>query len=435
MRRRYASTELIDLCLWQSVARSDQADFQMTITQSEKLSTYVRGVVVLAALAILFIRMPPTFLKPAFWGEDALLFRDAYVGGWRSLWITVSGYLLTEGRVIAWLASFFPPITAPWIYAYTAHATLLFVAWLAMSPRLELPYKPILALALVCSPGATEVIGALINTQWTLSIGALLLMYFRPAQSPAIFVGECLLAVGVAIHGPFAIFLAPLYLARLAQVWRDELARRRMTILIALMSVGAALQSYYIMANAAALGTPPATQPHGEWLALEVLPYRFFDTIAPLNLVFLSESYAAVVLSVQVTVGLIILAIVAPHRRSKMALLLFACAILFSGMLKARFDLNTMVEFQHRYIYAGSVVTIWIIACFADAFPRFRFVPLAIAIAMLANGLRLSAGVTRETIFGATPPWSDYANRIGKEPLTIPTSPPGWSITLPGPSR
>jgi hypothetical protein len=162
------------------------------------------------SLAILFWRMPTTFTNPQFWGENAGFFFRAYSEHWHVLWTPVAGYLVWIQSFVAAAASFFPPAAAPSIYNYTAVLLTLATVWLSTSPRLDMPYKPLIAVAIAIVPMGFEELGTITNIQWVLPIGAFALLFMRAARSRITLAIEMAFAAAMAFSGPFSIFLAPL---------------------------------------------------------------------------------------------------------------------------------------------------------------------------------------------------------------------------------
>jgi hypothetical protein len=195
-------------------------------------SLAVRVATVLAALGILFWRTPTTFTNPQFWGEDILFFHGARTVGWASIATLIAGYLTSVQYLVAVLASYARAVVAPVIYNAAAVFLTLLVVWLVTSPRLDLPSKPLLALAVVVVPMGGEELGSLCNIQWVLPIGALAMLFMRASNSKAVLAGEAIYIGLMATSGPFSIFLAPMF------AWQTFVAetaaeRRRLILLTA----------------------------------------------------------------------------------------------------------------------------------------------------------------------------------------------------------
>jgi hypothetical protein len=203
----------------------------------------MRVAVVLAALAIIYLRTPTTFTNPQFWGEDVELFRSARFDGWSALSNTLAGYLVSAQFLVAVLASYVSPIAAPATYNYAAVFLTLAVVWLITSPRLHLPAKPLLALAVVVVPMGYEELGTITNIQWILPVGAFALLFMDAPRSPAVLFGEAVLLAMTSFSGPFSIFLTPMYVWQLIQA-QEPSQRRRLALLTAVAALGALTQMW-----------------------------------------------------------------------------------------------------------------------------------------------------------------------------------------------
>src|SRR4029077_15424766 len=126
---------------------------------------------VLAALLIIYVRMPENFTRPQFWAEDGVVFfRLAHAIGARGLLTPVACYFMTMPWLVALGAELFSPQWAPWIYNYAGAGLALFAVYLATTPTPDLPLKPLLALAIVTVPPGGEILGALANSMWLMPI-------------------------------------------------------------------------------------------------------------------------------------------------------------------------------------------------------------------------------------------------------------------------
>ncbi|MCX6952049.1 MAG: hypothetical protein NTV51_07765, partial [Verrucomicrobia bacterium] len=132
---------------------------------------------------ILVARRPELFLHPQFWAEDGtLFFAEGWTHGARTLLMPYAGYLHTAQRLVTLLALLFDPRWAPAIFVGGASALTLYVAARTQSSRL--PFRPqvAFALAVVLVPDAFEVLLFLVNIQWVLAGGLLLLLVSADAS-------------------------------------------------------------------------------------------------------------------------------------------------------------------------------------------------------------------------------------------------------------
>jgi hypothetical protein len=391
---------------------------------ASKRSPILRALVVTMALAVLYWRMPAVFVHPQFWAEDIGFFSESRLYGWASLSTIMVGYLTTIQIVVAMLASYFGVVAAPAIYNYTAILLTLTVVWLVISPRLDMPYKPLLALAVVIVPMGYEELGTLTNIQWILPIGAFAMLFMRAPASQVVLAGEAVFLFLIALSGPFSLFLTPLFLWRLFTA-SDAIERRRLIALSASVGAGALIQLLVIALHRDAALNPIAPAPYS-WTLWINLPFsRVMTTFGPVSGWFSGIGGVAIA-SIFIVAG-IVLACRTPYRTQKIFMLLFAGAIAFSGMYKFRAALESQLPAQ-RYFYVGSVFSLWFICCISGR-PYLR--SLLAGLAALAELLLLPvvAHTPRITQNLEWPVWSRYvASGI---PLIIPASPPGFFLGFP----
>lgn len=151
---------------------------------------------------------------------------------------------------------------------------------------------------------------------------------------------------------------------------------------------------------------------------LQVPFWGFAEIFYPLNLVFI-EKYGVVVclLAIPAVAALIWLQ---PYRIQKIATAIFSAAILYSGMLKFRADLTTMLISNYRYVFAGSFFFVWMLACFASSQPRWRLLTLFSISLALTSSVYFNFSVERVSV---PERWADYADAIGRRSITIPFAP------------
>lgn len=387
------------------------------------LALAVRVAVVLTALAIVYLRTPSTFTNPQFWGEDIELFRGARLDGWSALSTTLAGYLVSAQFLIAILASYVSPVAAPAIYNYAAVLLTLVVVWLITSPRLHMPAKPLLAIAVVIVPMGFEELGTLTNIQWILPIGAFVLLFMDAPRSPAVLFGETFLLGLMSFSGPFSIFLAPFYVWQLMEA-REKPQRRRLLLLTTIVALGGLTQLLMIFHHPDTMYQGPAV-PYSPTLWITMPFARMLTVFGPMSRLFTGLQGAVVGLLLLAAV--IALACRLPFRTQKIFMVLFATAIALGGMYKFRVDLAPQIA-ATRYFYVGSVFTLWFICC-AFSQTYLRFVAVAIVAATELMLLRVVANTPKTTDDLEWPMWAKYAS--SGLPVIIPTFPIGWFLDLP----
>jgi hypothetical protein len=382
----------------------------------------VRIATVVAALAILYLRMPTYFTNPQFWGEDILVFSRAYAFGWKSLAITGAGYFILVQALGATVASHFSAFAAPWIHTYFGLFLDLVVVLLVTSPRLDMPYKPLLALAVVIVPLGQEELGSLINVQWVLPIGAFAILFMRPG-SRIVLVFEAAFLGLMAFSGPFSIFLAPLYLWRLISA-HDKAERRRLLVLTAVVGFGAVVQFASIATNPeAAPAMTPVPYAQSIWITMPL--FRIMTTFRIQSPLLLNST--GVVIGITLFVAAIAVSCLKPYRTQKIFMLLLALGIAFSGMLKFRAALESQFGAQ-RYFYPGSVFSLWFLCC---AFGGF-YLRNALAASVALIELGLLPAVANTPLIADDLKWKVWAKYIDSGiPTITPTMPSGWFLSLP----
>lgn len=194
----------------------------------------------LLALAVVFsLRIPETLRNPQFWAEDGGFFKQAWLRP-ASLFVPFQGYHHLVPRLVAFAASFLDPAYAPAIYCYTAITLTLATMLLVMSDRLELPFRPLMALAVVAVAHDGEVFANMANVQWILAIGLLVVVLLKPGRTRWSLLADCCYLVLAALTGPFIVVVVPLFVVR---CWRARRSREESARLMALtlLAVAAAL--------------------------------------------------------------------------------------------------------------------------------------------------------------------------------------------------
>ena len=369
------------------------------------------------ALAVIFWRAPTTFTNPQFWAEDGVIFTAALTDGWASLGVTIAGYLMLAQSLTAVLASYFSPIFAPTIYNFTAVALTLQVVWLVTSPRLDLPAKPLLAIAVVIVPMGYEEIGTLCNIQWILPIGAFVMLFMRPSPSRVVLIGEAIFVGLTALSGPFSIFLAPLFLWRGLTTTGDD--QRRLLLLSAIVSAAAVIQMI-LMATHKAHGIIPVPY---DWTLWVNLPFRKIATnFGTANSLF--QGAPGVVAGAVLLVAALALSLLGPYRLQKLFMLYFGSAIAVAGMMKFRDALGGQQD-ATRYFYVAAVFSLWFLCCLSIRFRYWSFGAVATAQVLL---LQVIWDTPRNR---ADFEWKAWAAKISPgEDISIPIPPAGWFVTL-----
>jgi len=387
-------------------------------------SPAVRVAVLLVALAVLYIRMPGLFHHPQLWGEDNDFLYKSLADGWSSLPTVIAGWLAAVQFLVAILGSYFGPAPAPAIYTYAAFLMTLLVVWMVTSPRLDMPYKPLLGIAVVIVPMGYEELGTLTNIQWILPIGAFVLLFMHAAKSWTTLAAEALLVTLVAFSGAFCIFLSPLFLYKLFTE-RDGIERRRLALLSIIMCIGAITQAIVLALHPSVLNLVAPT-PYS-WTVWVNLPFtQFMTTFGPAASA-LFNGLSGAILGLILLSAAIVLACLRPYRQQKLFMLFFALAIAVAGMFKFRAALETQFS-SNRYFYVGGVFALWFICCLSDR----RYVRSAFAGLVVVAQLMLLPVVADTPRFAKDQEWPVWASYLSSGlPVIIPTTPAGFFLSLP----
>jgi hypothetical protein len=390
----------------------------------------IRLGVVVVALLVLFVRMPTNFTTPQFWGEDAPFFyQQALDNGWRSLDLPAAGYFTVLQRLIAIVSTYFPPAFAPTIMNYGAFALTLFIVWLATSPRFDIPFKQLNALAIVVVPMGFEVLGTAANTQWIAPIGVFILLFLRPHGSRLVLLCEVAFVAVIAFTGPCAIFLTPLA-AVLTLLETNRQARTRLLLLTAALSLGfLVIGGYVFVHRQEALNPPgiPVMQSSSDlWITLPLA--KLSGIFGPATTSLFSKT-AGLFPAIIVILLAGAFALRRPHRTLKLSMLFLGVTVMLSGMIKYRVSLPFLADGgSTRYFYAASVFSLWFICCAAGSRTARAVCVSVVALAELFCVFN-TWNTPRNSIDFEWPVWASFIS--SGLPLTIPTTPASWYISEP----
>lgn len=367
---------------------------------------------------LMFLRRPDAFLNPQFWAEDAVVFHDQAVqSGWGSLARSSAGYLHTLPRLVAlpvcrWVDAAIQP--AAFNYAAVAIAALV-LAQLG-TERWSGPSPVMLAVAVVLAPQAGEILANLTNVQWITALG---LVFAALVPPPASGPGKALEASAlflVALTGPFAVALAPLFLVR---CWRFGAGAGWSAALVILAD---AIQM--LAFQRAILPPPPALalQQHS-WA--EILGLRLFaQQFAPIDLTTLSGSLLVAIACVGV--GVISLAALYPggNRAIRTSLLAAAALLELAVVYRMNGERDVLMGAGNgpRYFFDARILLVWLVlvTAFTQDLPRWL---RAVAAVFVAGALAVGVADFR------IPPlpdlhWRAHADSIRQgRPADIPVNP------------
>jgi hypothetical protein len=333
---------------------------------------------------LLFVRYPDWFLRPRLWAEDFVkFFLDARCIGNPAIFQSYSGYIHLIPRLIAWVGARLDPAIIPTFYLSASFAFTLLVVARVFSPRLDLPGKPLLALAIVAVPHTGEVFLSITNIQWIAALALVLTLLMRDPAGPLEWAGDISVLILAGLTGPFSLFIFPFFVLR--ALYRATNASR---VLLAAELLAALVQELQILRNTAV-----------------AIPGQSVGAISPLNLVAVLSSRIPLALigaqgwAYRVDRAFVICAGVAgasaiaamalaqgSHRRERICILLFAVLLIGFTTAKIRidaWDYREMVD-GDRYFYLPKVMLLWVIVCWLCRKQRESLSP---AIVVAAAGL------------------------------------------------
>ena len=380
----------------------------------------------LACAAVLALRREGALSNPQFWAEDGHFYERAYVMGWRCLTLPYAGYLHAVPRAVAVLAASVDPALAPAVFVGFAALLTLYVASQALSPRCPLPRAAgVFALAVVLVPDTYEVLLNVVNLQWVLAGGLVLLLVSRDPSGRGQWTHDLCAAAALGLTGPFSVILAPLF------IWRAwERRTKSSAVLAAVVSSCGLLQ-------ALCLHYQPPSDPGtpGDWsAALLVLPAVARRIGGSLLLGSLLPETAGTVLGtvggLATLLGVGFLALrPGPLGAERRMLLLAFLAILGASLLRTRWTLHEYFtpHSNSRYMFVPQLIALWLLLLAACQGGR----PARLAAALALWCLSVNLPRLREPAYTDLH-WSRYAPAIRTgQAQGIPINPPGWILKLP----
>lgn len=337
-----------------------------------------RGKLTLVGAAlILFVRKTDVWILPQFWAEDGpIFFEHAFHGGSSVIFAPYAGYYHFLLRCIANLATHFDVYWAPTVYVYASIAVTLGVIALLFSPRIHLPYKPLLAFSIVALPHTGEVFLNLTNLQWITAIGLLLISLKDDSPHLGDNIIDLVLIFGFGMTGPFIVFFVPVFILRVIRF------RSKSSVLwLAVAAVAASIQIE------ALLHFPSGSNgPLNLIQAFEIAGYRTFGRLLLGGQ--LSESigipWAAVA-------GLAVGAIVfffswrdAAYRWEKLILWITFTLLIAASILRFRGQGEILLNYKmgDRYFFVPMIICLWVIILLAK---RWVWLPVAALIVSFAS--------------------------------------------------
>ncbi len=381
----------------------------------------------LACAAILAARRPDALFNPQFWAEDGThFFHPAWDQGWSVLFAQYAGYLHTVPRLVAACAVQFDPRWSPAIFVGSSFALTLYVAARTQSSRFPFPPHAAYAFAVVLVPDQFEVLLFLVNVQWILAGGLLLLLVSADARRWWQHTHDALAAILLGLTGPFSVLFAPLFL------WRAWHRRTRASFVVtSLVLICAGVQAWTLWKNPVVMNADRiATEALLAVPGMRIAGSLLAGSLIPLDYPLLIETALG---------ALILLAAVAlalrrgPARPERIWLALAFGALLAASLLRCRYVLIPLCHatFGSRYFFLPQLVLLWLLApLLRDTRPW-----LARSAAVLLLWI-LAVNVPRLRESGLPDlHWREHAAQLrAGTAVTVPIN-PGWSFTAPARPR
>lgn len=381
--------------------------------------------VLLGLAALLALRKPDALLNPQLWAEDGSVFLvEQEQLGAAAILQPYMGYLHLLPRLTAWSAAqWLDP--AWWPAWYNGIAFLVWCGVLArtLSPRLPLPHRPWLALAVIAGPQTGEILGTITNAQWVTALLLVQQALLRRPETAAQRLGDLLVVAAAGLTGPFAAALLPLF------AWKWWRERDRDALAALLVAGGtAAWQLAHLLPAAGAAGAPGDPLQALVIVTRRLLIWPFLGPGAAHGLP------AGVIAGAGLAVGTALLAsVLRPHPRREVRLRLLGAAglLLAAGVLRTRPDAWPQDDliFADRYFFLPRLLLVWLVILELDAVPR-----LAAWGARLALAAYVLLPLPR-FILPAAPDyrWREHCGAIrAGTPARIPILPPDWILDYPG---
>jgi hypothetical protein len=382
------------------------------------------GYAVLAVCAgVLALRRAGAVTNPQFWAEDAYFFQRAYVFGWSAFTEPFSGYLHTILRAVAQFTVMVDPAHGPGLFVACSMAITLYVAGRTLSGRCPLPrLGGACALAVVLVPDTYEIFMNVVNLQWVIAAGLVLLLVSGDPQSGWEWAHDLGAAALMGLTGPFCIILCPLFL------WRSWQRRSRAsTVIAAIVLVCALIQGFLVVHDPYLGGTAPIQLR----LLLPAVGRRIGGSILMGALVApQTDLYIGTAVGLGTLAGVAYLALrPGAHRPERRLLGLAFLALLSAALYRTRynFDWYFLPLSQARYVFLPQLIAIWLLLSGAGERGRLGRICGVLAVwALLVNIPR-----DREPAY-VDLQWSRFEPMIRAGlPVAIPTNPPGWYMPLP----
>jgi hypothetical protein len=386
---------------------------------------------------LLFLRYPDWFLRPRLWAEDLpVFFVGARVEGPHAILSPYAGYIHLIPRLVAWLGAWLDPSRIPAFYLYSSLAITLLVVARAFSPRLGLPCKPVLALAIVAVPHTGEIFLNVTNIQWITALSLVLTLLMRDPESAPDWMGDVAVLLLAGLTGPFSVFLFPFFVLR-------ALDRRTAASWWVLAAAGAPalVQGWHLYSNLreSLAGSSAGPMEYVNLVAVlsARLPLAFLGAQAWVDRLSRESVIAAGLIGAAAIIAMAVAG--SAHRKERVCLLMFVCVLLAFTTARVREDLWDYREMVNgdRYFYIPKVLLLWVGLSF---FWRRALASYSPAMLTAAAGLYCVSMIPYVDFGGHGArhverpyySWDIYCRQIRMGNEVAAEVSPGWKVVVPG---
>jgi hypothetical protein len=381
--------------------------------------------ILLVCAVVLGLRRAGALTNPQFWAEDGYFFERAYSIGWHAFLLPFAGYLHTVPRVIGAIAVATDPARGPTMFVACSAAVTLYVAGRTLSERCPLPrLGGACALAVVLVPDTYEVLLNVVNLQWVIGAGLVLLLISQDPRGRGQWIHDFAAAAAMGLTGPFSIILSPAF------AWRAWTRRTRASAaLAAAVGAWALVQGCFVIRDSMS-GSAGVRDVIQSRRILPAIGRRVGESLLMGSFTPLKTGLAGGTVAGIATLACIgYLAFRKGSLRDARALLGAAFfGMLAAGLYRTRYGLGGYFEpvAHARYVFIPQLIAIWLLLSAAmDRTGPGRIAPFLCAWIVLVNIPRYREPALEDMH------WDRYEASIrAGEPVVVPINPPGWSMAL-----
>ncbi|MGD1046505.1 MAG: hypothetical protein ABR936_14445 [Bacteroidota bacterium] len=397
-----------------------------------KFINYKNIAFIVIAILILIVRKSDSLFNPQLWAEDGVVFfAQQYEFGASSIFTAYADYIHIVPRLIAVFAdSFFSYANIPAVYNYTSLFITILVIAHCFSPRLQLPFKPLLALSIVLVPQAlNEVFLNITNLQWILCI---LLVLTLLKDAPNIKYGnytlqvisDFIIIIFAGLTGPFLIVIFPFFAWKLFRIKKAYGYTLLMTALCIVF-----IQLFYMIPNVEIVqeGSMFNLDIYISIFGRKLFGGLFFGrSMMKSNALLISSSALAFF-----TILLYLSYKKSPENMQilKIVLMFLSISVIILGVAIARYNFSPFVmtiSSGCRYFYVPYVMVAWSLVLCINQHGIWKNIFVITALILIPYSSILIGFQTRMTDYN----WKYHSSLIGtKSVVTIPIN-PHWSITI-----